>query len=51
MGNFDSPSSTPTLINTWDLNYINGFSKQDKINLKNEVLNMKNLKRFKVKIS
>ena len=41
MGNFDSPSSTPSLINTWDINYINGFSKQDKVNLKNEVLNTK----------
>ena len=39
MGNFDAPLSTPSLIDAWDSNYINGYSKEDKIKLKNEVLN------------
>ncbi len=38
MGNFDSPLSTPSLINVWDINYLKGYRKNDKMKLKKEVL-------------
>lgn len=38
MGNFDTPLSTPSLINTWDIHYLNGYHKKDKVKLKKEVL-------------
>ena len=30
MSNFDVPMSTPSFINTWDINYLCGVSKKDK---------------------
>ena len=38
MSNFDVPMSTPSLINTWDINYLCGVSKKDKETLKKQVL-------------
>ena len=41
MGNFDTPTSIPVLINIWDINYIKGYTKKDKMHLKKEVLSTK----------
>ena len=38
---FDFPMSNSAMINTWDVNYLNGFSKKDKIQTKKEVLKTK----------
>ncbi len=38
MGGFDSPSSTPTLINSSDLLYLVGITKEERMALKQEVL-------------
>ncbi|MBR6516700.1 MAG: hypothetical protein IKT40_07555, partial [Bacilli bacterium] len=41
MSGFDMPSSTPTLINEWDLNYLLNITKKDKINLKKQIISTK----------
>ena len=37
MSSFDAPLSTPSLINAWDINYINGYTSKDKKALKKEI--------------
>jgi hypothetical protein len=39
LGNLDYPLSTPSMIDMWDINYINNFSKEDKVQIKQQVLN------------
>ena len=41
MSGFDMPASTPSLINEWDVNYLLGVSKKDKITLKKQILSTK----------
>ena len=41
MGNFDAPLSTPSLIDSWDVNYLANVTKKDKLALKKQVLKTK----------
>ena len=41
MSGFDMPASTPSLISEWDINYLLGISKKDKVNMKKQVLSTK----------
>ena len=41
MSGFDMPASTPSLISEWDINYLLGISKKDKVTLKKQVLSTK----------
>ena len=41
MGGFDAPLSNPLLIDTWDINYLSNYTKEDKINLKKQILKTK----------
>ena len=38
VGGFDSPQSNPSLIDSWDGNYIMGITKKDKIEMKKQML-------------